>query len=154
MKRNQQGFTLIELIVVIVILGVLAVTASPKFADLTGDAKAGTLGGVKTAIVGAMNIENSRSLIAGGSGSYPSVDPASGTSIVGALDLDSTWVIKYDKALNQTVEATDEVRIYPEGYATNAVGDVYEDTDGCYVSYKADGNDADSKPDIFVDENC
>jgi len=42
LNRNQ-GFTLIELIVVIVILGILAVTAAPKFIDLSTDAKIATL---------------------------------------------------------------------------------------------------------------
>lgn len=38
-KTNQLGFTLIELIGVIVVLGILAATAIPKFVDLTSDAR-------------------------------------------------------------------------------------------------------------------
>jgi MSHA pilin protein MshA len=39
MKQIQRGFTLIELVMVIVILGVLAAVAIPKFVDLKGDAQ-------------------------------------------------------------------------------------------------------------------
>ena len=37
--RNQKGFTLIELIIVIVVLGILAVTAAPQFFNFSGDAR-------------------------------------------------------------------------------------------------------------------
>ena len=41
--NKQSGFTLIELVAVIVLLGVLAVTALPRFIDLRGDARLGVL---------------------------------------------------------------------------------------------------------------
>lgn len=43
MKRVQRGFTLIELVMVIVILGVLAAVAMPKFVDLKSDAQQAAL---------------------------------------------------------------------------------------------------------------
>lgn len=53
MKQVQRGFTLIELVMVIVILGVLAAVAIPKFVDLKGDAvtaaTAGVAGGLSSA---------------------------------------------------------------------------------------------------------
>ncbi|QYJ78468.1 type II secretion system protein [Shewanella acanthi] len=64
MKR-QQGFTLIELVVVIIILGILAVTAAPKFINLQSDARASTLQGLKASIQGANSLVYSKAALAG-----------------------------------------------------------------------------------------
>jgi MSHA pilin protein MshA len=50
MVRSQKGFTIIELVVVIVILGILAAVAFPKFQDLSGDAKTAVVNGGKAAL--------------------------------------------------------------------------------------------------------
>ena len=56
MKQVQRGFTLIELVMVIVILGVLAAVAIPKFVDLKGDAVDASTKGVAGALSSASAI--------------------------------------------------------------------------------------------------
>ncbi|PFG10188.1 pilin [Marinobacter sp. LV10MA510-1] len=63
MKNQQSGFTLIELIMVIVILGILAAVALPKFADFSGEARFASLNGALGAVRSASAIVHSAALV-------------------------------------------------------------------------------------------
>lgn len=69
--NNQKGFTLIELILVIVILGILAVAALPTFTDISGQAATASMNGVVGAVRSGVGIYYSNRLATGNPGSYP-----------------------------------------------------------------------------------
>lgn len=115
MKR-QGGFTLIELVVVIVILGILAVTAAPRFLNLQGDARQASLEGLRGAIAGSMGISYGRAAINGiESNAYSAwVSDANPGTVVGGIAHD----FGYPTAVNneaanlggivQTLDLSDE----------------------------------------------
>lgn len=55
MKAKKQGFSLIELVIVIVILGLLAVTAIPRFLNITDEAEAASVDAVSGGLVSAVS---------------------------------------------------------------------------------------------------
>lgn len=65
---KQHGFTMIELIMVIVILGILAAFALPRFANLGGDARRSVLNGALASVRSASAIAHSAQLAAGNTG--------------------------------------------------------------------------------------
>ncbi|CAA0332489.1 hypothetical protein RJ41_05635 [Alteromonas marina] len=69
MQSKTKGFTLIELIIVIVIIGILAVTAAPKLLNIQKDAQAGVLKGLKSALVASSDLVYAKSLLEGVEGS-------------------------------------------------------------------------------------
>ena len=67
--RKQKGFTLIELVMVIVILGILAAFALPRFADLSGDAAEATVNGARASVKSASGIVRAKALATSAEGS-------------------------------------------------------------------------------------
>ena len=148
MRKNQQGFTLIELIVVIVILGILAATAMPRFVNLQGDARlasinamAGTLRSTKNlvqakyiagghtgatvAIGGGVSVDVVSGR-AGDNAAYNGIPQASNNGIVKALDDNSGYVVTTSGTAGTDGMAT--VRISGHNQATCQV--TYSDATG------------------------
>ena len=65
MQKRQAGFTLIELVIVIVILGILAAAALPRFSDLSTDARAAAVNGLAGSLRAAASIAKSTQLAKG-----------------------------------------------------------------------------------------
>jgi len=63
MKKQQGGFTMIELIMVIVILGILAAFALPRFADFGTDAQVATMKGALGSVKSASGIAHAQALL-------------------------------------------------------------------------------------------
>jgi MSHA pilin protein MshA len=145
--RKENGFTLIELVMVIVILGILAAFALPRFADLSTEARISTIQGAAGAIKSAAAIAHSKALAEGkttgtitleGKGiglvyGYPSKDAILDAAQISSDDFDvdtgtpSTTIIR---AKGVTTSANCQVS-YAEPTAANPAPTVTVDTSDC-----------------------
>ncbi|HAV1415340.1 type II secretion system protein [Vibrio parahaemolyticus] len=145
MKR-QGGFTLIELVVVIVILGILAVTAAPRFLNLQSDARESALQGLKGAMDGAAGIVYGKAAIEGKEAKdgqtlesgvktdfgYPSADADGLVKAVTGLNDDWAWATQTTSGSISTIVATFVTGNLVAG--ENKDASKITDTE-CYVTY-------------------
>lgn len=171
---KAKGFTLIELIIVIVILGILAVTAAPQFFNFGSDARESTVRGLQGSINSTAELVNARAAINGVESQEAGQIDVNGTNIVtrfGYPDFIATGILAGNEADAEAaviailnINAGDWDYSYQTGtpfavrLAPNGLNEVTAATlnsiSRCYVQYtppEAEG----AGPSVIVDtDNC
>jgi len=86
MLKKQKGFTLIELVLIIVILGILAAVAIPTYINLQGDAQASANMAYVGALRSAISMNFAKQLLEGGATTWSGTGTATMANVTGAVN--------------------------------------------------------------------
>lgn len=166
MKHKHSGFTLIELVLVIVILGILAATAAPKFIDLSSDARSSTVEALAGSLKSGAKMVNAKAIIDGvtnlrgyqydidNDASTPPIYMHSGyPAVTNSCD---RFVSGLDSWMDLHIDTSCEVSSDSDWFGYVAWNTFYfmpagfdSDNDQCYVSYQeATGGSPSSSEDL------
>ena len=103
-RKNEKGFTLIELIIVIIILGIIAGVAVPKFIGLSASARAAAARGVGGALSSSISALHSKYLL-NTTQDYNIADVISNTTLAGGVtSADFTYVANATNGFDTTCD--------------------------------------------------